>query len=419
MGKVVKSVSNVAKKAVSGAKKFVSNPIGGAVTGGLIGGPIGAVAGGFLGSGAGGGDERDQVTGRTVLNPSGQQQFDFSQNQLTSALRNPINIQQANFGEAQSALRGIDFGGINRATGALQDFSGTGAAKSALNRVGGFKGTPEAFRTLAALERFGQQEQDFVRNARESVLSFDEGFQSEALPLLRNAAEGDFLTEQAGNPFIRDLINTAQRPVIENFREDVLPGILSTFAGSGGVGSSLRGAFTGQQARDLQRNLGDISSTIGFNVFESERAKQLAAQEAILGFEGQGLDRELGARTTNLAAAQNSAQQLLQARQAAGAQATNLSQQRLAALQAAASGQVQLSAQRQASLAAALQGRLGSGQLKAAQGGAFANIAGQQQATNTANAQLERDRIQQLLEFQRNSQVAGKQDITRLIKPGL
>jgi len=154
-------------------------------------------------------------------------------------------------------------------------------------------------------------------------------------------------------------------------------------------------------------------------VFESERAKQLAAQEAILGFEGQGLDRELGARTTNLAAAQNSAQQLLQARQAAGAQATNLSQQRLAALQAAASGQVQLSAQRQASLAAALQGRLGSGQLKAAQGGAFANIAGQQQATNTANAQLERDRIQQLLEFQRNSQVAGKQDITRLIKPGL
>lgn len=422
MGKVVKSVGkavgNVAKKAVDVVKK-PATLIGGAI-GGLPGAAAGAViGGGLLGGGGLGGDTKDVVTGSTALTPLGQTQFQFGQTQLLDALKSPISIAPASFGEAQSALRGIDFGSINAATRALEGFSGTGAAKSALDRVGAFKGTPEAFRTLAALEDFGRREQDFVRRAREAVLSFDEGFQSEALPLLQRAAEGEFLTEQAGNPFIRDLINTAQRPVIENFREEVLPGILSTFAGTGGVGSSLRGAFTGQQARDLQRTLGDISTTIGFNVFESERAKQLAAQQAILGFESQGLDRQLAARTTNLAAAQNTAQQLLAARQAAGSQATALSQQRLSALQAAASGQVQLSAQRQASLAGALQGRLGAGQLRAQQGSAFANIAAQQQARNTANAQLQRDRIEQLLALQRNAQVAGQQNITRLIKPGL
>lgn len=423
MGKVVKSVGNIAKSAFEGTKKFVSSPLGGAVAGGIVGGPIGAAAGfglsSALGGGGFGGDERDVTTSSTRLTPGGQAQFDFGQQQLTSALQSPFSVAPANFGEAQSALRGIDFGSIGGATRALEGFSGTAGAKSALNRVGAFKGTPEAFRTLSALEAFGRQEQDFVRSARESVLSFDEGFQSEALPLLQRAAEGQFLTEQGGNPFIRDLIDTAQRPVIENFREEVLPGILSTFAGTGGVGSSLRGAFTNQQARDLQRNLGDISSTIGFNVFESEREKQLAAQQAILGFEGQGLDRQLAARTTNLAAAQNTAQQLLQARQAAGSQATALSGQRLAALQAAASGQVQLSAQRQASLAGALQGRLGEGQLRAQQGGTFANIAAQEQARNTANAQLERDRVEQLLALQRNAQVAGQENRTNLVKPGL
>lgn len=421
MGKVVKSVGkavgSVAKKAVNVVKKPAT------LIGGALGGPVGAAVGAFggdlLGGGGFGGDAKDVTTSSTRLTPGGQAQFDFGQQQLTNALQSPFSVAPADFSEANAALRGIDFGSIGGATRALEGFSGTAGAKSALNRVGAFKGTPEAFRTLSALEAFGRKEQDFVTRAREAVLSFDEGFQSEALPLLQRAAEGEFLTEQGGNPFIRDLIDTAQRPVIENFREEVLPGILSTFAGTGGVGSSLRGAFTNQQARDLQRNLGDISSTIGFNVFESERAKQLAAQQAILGFEGQGLDRQLAARTTNLAAAQNTAQQLLQARQAAGSQATALSAQRLSALQAAASGQVQLSAQRQASLAGALQGRLGEGQLRAQQGGAFANIAAQEQARNTANAQLERDRVEQLLALQRNAQVAGQENRTNLVKPGL
>ena len=423
MGKKVKSVG----KGISKGFKKVGGGLVGGVGGvaGLVGGPVASLTSGLVGGvgsllGGLGGNEKAVTTGSTFLNPAGQAQFDFANQQLTGLLGGgPIQAAGANFGGAQNAINSINFGGINSGIGALQGFSGTAAAKSALNRVSGFKGTPEAFRTLKALEAFGRAEQGFVTDARNAVLSFDEGFQSQALPLLQQAAEGQFLTEQAGNPFIRDLINTAQRPVIENFNEEVLPGILSTFAGTGGVGSSLRAGFTGQQARDLQRNLGDISTTIGFNVFESERAKQLAAQQAILGFEDQGLSRQLAARTANLSAAQTSAGQLLAARQAAGAQATNLSQQRLAALQAAASGQVALSGQRQAALAAALQGRLSAGQLRLGQGNALAGIAGQKQSLNLANANLKSQQIAQLLQFQQNAGIAGSSQSQNLVKPGL
>lgn len=416
MGKVVKKVGG----AVKSVAKSVANPIVGGLGGFALGGPVGAAVGaaGGLAAGSlfgGGGDTKNQQISSTGLTGPGQAQFDFANQQLTGAFGGPTPSVGFDSSGLRSAIGQLqNFAPSGAATGALNrlsGFSGTSSAKNALNQLGAFRGTPEAFRTLRALEGFGQGEQDFVTDARNAVLSFDEGFQSDALPLLQQAAEGQFLTEEGGNPFIRDLINTAQRPVIENFNEQVLPGLLSSFAGTGGVGSSLRGAFTAQQARDLQRNLGDISSTLGFNVFESERAKQLAAQQAILGFEDQGLNRQLAARTTNLGAAQTSANQLLQALQAAGSQATSLSGQRLAALQGKAQGQVSLSAQRQAALAAAAAGQVGlSGQrLAAAQAalGGQQGLAGLNLNASQANAGLSNARIAQLLEFQRNADTAG------------
>ena len=257
------------KKVKKGFKKVVNNPIAQTIGAGVIGGPIfgSLVGGGFLGGF--GGDEETRQISETRLSEPGQQQFDFAGGKLQDIFNTPpVQISGPDFGQALGAINSIDFGGINRSIGNLEGFSGTQAAKDALGRLGAFRGTPEAFRTLRALEDFGRAEQGFVTDARNAVLNFDEGFESDAIPLLLEAAQGKFLTEQAGNPFIRDFIDAAQRPVIENFQEQVLPGILSTFAGTGGVGSSLRAGFTNQQARDLQRNLGDISSNISFNVFE-------------------------------------------------------------------------------------------------------------------------------------------------------
>lgn len=414
MGKTVKKGVKSIGKGISSVGKVIGGPI--------VGGLGDLAKGGFNFLTGGGGKTKDVQTSATLLNPSGQAQFDFAGNQLQGLFNSPVPSVGFDSSGIQGALGDLrGFSGTGAAKAALDrlaGFSGTAAAKNALNTLGAFKGTPEAFRTLAALEEFGRREQGFVTDARNAVLSFDEGFQSQALPLLLEAAQGKFLTEEGGNPFIRDLINVAQRPVIENFNEQVLPGILSTFAGTGGVGSSLRASFTAQNARDLQRTLGDIGTTIGFNVFESERAKQLAAQQAILGFEDQGLNRQLAARTTNLNAAQQTAQLLLAARQAAGGQATQLSAQRLAALQGAAQGQVSLSAQQQASLAAAAAGQVGlSGQRLAALQGALGGQTSLAQLglqSSTSNAALQNDRINQLLQFQQNSSTAGSRQTQRL-----
>ena len=383
------------KKVKKGFKKAFKNPIVGgaigAIGGGLIGGPIGAIGGGFAGSGGfnffGGPKEEDVITGGTRLSPPGQQQFDFAQNQLFDAFNAPL------------PTIGFDSSGLEGSIGRLNNFGPSGATTRALDTLGNFRGTQEAFRTLGALEEFGRAEQGFVTDARNAVLNFDEGFESQVLPLLQQAAEGQFLTEEAGNPFIRDFIDVAQRPVIENFNEEVLPSILSTFSGRGGVGSSLRAAFTAQQARDLQRNLGDISTNISFNVFENERQRQLAAQQTILGFEDAGLNRQLQARTVNLNAAQESARQLLAARQAASVQATQLSQQRLAALQGAASGRIALDDQRLRALQSALGGE--------------SNLANLRFQSSQANAAQEAQRRQQLIDFQRNAAIGGTDEFTR------
>ena len=377
------------KKVKKTVKKAVKNPIVQTVGAGLIGGPIGAAAvgaGSFLGGGGLGGDEENRQTNSTRLSPSGQAQFDFAAGQFQDLFnQGPITAAGGDFSQAINALNGIDFGGINGAIGDLQNFNGTAGA----------------FRTLDALEAFGAGEQGFVTDARNSVLNFDEGFESSALPLLQQAAEGQFLTEAAGNPFLRDAIEAAQRPVIDSFNSEVLPGILSTFAGTGGVGSSLRAGFTAQNARDLQRTLGDIGTNLSFNTFESERNRQLAAQQAILGFEDAGLGRQLSARQSNLQGSLQSAGQQLQARQAA------------------ASGQVSLSGQRQAALAAALQGQLGAGNLQISQANGFANIGAQQQQLNQFNAQQEQDRLRLLIGAQQAASAAGADNFQNFIKPGL
>jgi hypothetical protein len=350
------------------------------------------------------------------LAPAGQRQFDLAAHHLKRQFQAPIRkvtLDRGGIDQGISDLRGF---GPSQSTqnviDRLGNFRGTARAQSSLDRLGGFSGSGDAFRTLASLENFGRAEQGFVTDARNQVLNFDEGFESQSLPLLLQAARGDFLTEQAGNPFLRDQINIAQQSSIDSFNEQVLPNLLASFSGTGGVGSTLQAGFANQQARDLQRNLGDISSNISFNVFEAERQRQLAAQQAILGFEDQGLDRQLAARTTNLAATQTTAQQLLDARIAAGGQATALSQQQLDALSARAQGEVGLSGQAASSLAAAAGNRVQLDALRqqALQGALSGEVSasGLDLQAQQASAQLVNDRIAQLIAAQEAAKAAGK-----------
>ncbi len=370
------------------------------------------------------GSKSKTVNKPETLTPQGQKQFDFAAGQLETRFgRDPSQATFRRGGIDAGINRLKNFGPsstTNRNIGKLEGFTGTSGAKSSLAALGRFKGSGDAFRTLGALEQFGAREQGNVTDARNSVLNFDEDFESQSLPLLLQAAQGNFLTQQAGNPFIGDTINAAQRPVIDNFNEQVLPNLLASFAGTGGVGSTLKAGFANQQARDLQRNLGDISTDISFNVFEAERQRQQQAQETILGFENFGLDRQLQARTTNLNATQQTAQQLLDARIAAGGQATNLSQQRLDALAGRAQGETQLSGQTGQALAAAAGNRVSLDALRqqSLQGALQGELGGAQIDFDTQqlNAQLENDRINQLIAAQEAARAAGKDVKERLTR---
>lgn len=374
------------------------------------------------------GSKTKTVNKPETLTPEGRKQFDFAAGKLEDFLGRDlrqIGFDRSGLDRGISDLR--NFGPSQSTNNRLDDlagFTGTERAKSSLDSLGQFRGSGDAFRTLGALESFGAGEQQDVTDARKRVLNFDGDFESNVLPLLQQEAEGKFLTQQSGNPFIADLIASSQRGAVESFNESVLPNLLASFSGTGGVGSTLQAGFANQQARDLQRTLGDISTNIGFNVFESERERQRAAQNAILGFEDQGLNRQLQARSTDLNAAQATAQQLLDARVAAGGQATQLSQQQLDALAGRAQGDVGLSGQRQASLQAAAQGRVQLDQTR--QAALQAALQGEQTksqldfTTQQLNAQLENDRIAQLLEAQRTAGTgnAGK-DVQEKLERGI
>lgn len=329
------------------------------------------------------GGKSKTVNKPTRLTDEGQRQFDFAAGQLESRFsRDParVGFSSAGINRGISDLR--NFGpsaATNNRIDTLAGFRGTSGAKSSLAALGKFRGTGDAFRTLSALENFGREQANF---------------DSRSLPLLQQAAEGKFLTQEAGNPFLAEQIRIAQRGSIESFNEEVLPNLFANFAGTGGVGSTLSAAFAAQQARDLQRNLGDISSNISFNVFEAERERQRLAQEAILGFESQGLER------------------LLQSRITAGQQATALSQQRLDALSGRASGETQISGQVAQALASAANNRvqLDAARQQALQGAlqGETSLAGLNLNTQQLNAQLESDRINQLLQAQEAARAAGQ-----------
>jgi hypothetical protein len=224
------------------------------------------------------------------------------------------------FGQSSAALNAIDFSGLNSGADALRNFDGT----------------QQTADTLAALQGFAGQ---------------DQGANSQVNPLLLEAAQGRFLTQGGGNPFLEDFIAQQQRLTTESFNESVLPSIASQFSGAGGFNSSTRGAVTAQAARDLQRTLADQGTQIGFNVYEAERGRQVEAQQILGQIEQQNLQRQL--ESLGLASDQ----------------ATTLSGQRLQGLQGA------------------LQGQLGIGGLQVQRANVFSQQAQAEAAAQQARAQ--------------------------------
>lgn len=91
---------------------------------------------------------------------------------------------------------------------------------------------------------------------------------------LQQTLQGDFLN---ANPHFNQAVQSAIRPVTEQYRDVVMPGINSTFSEAGRYGSGAHQAMQGQAATDYERNVGDISSNMAYQNWAGERENQLKA----------------------------------------------------------------------------------------------------------------------------------------------
>ena len=101
---------------------------------------------------------------------------------------------------------------------------------------------------------------------------------------IQGVLKGDYL---GGNPYLTQQIDAAQGDVVRNYNNVQKPQWDTAGQQSGSFGNS--GVMQANQAAqsDLQRNLGNISSTMRFNNYAGERSNQMSALGLAPGFANQ------------------------------------------------------------------------------------------------------------------------------------
>lgn len=104
--------------------------------------------------------------------------------------------------------------------------------------------------------------------------------------MLTDTAGGNFLA--SGNPHFADMYRTSTQPMIDQFNEQIAPGIDASFSGAGRYGSGLYAQARNSADTTLTRGLGDVSSQLGFQVYDAERGRQMQAAAIAPQIAGQG-----------------------------------------------------------------------------------------------------------------------------------
>lgn len=92
---------------------------------------------------------------------------------------------------------------------------------------------------------------------------------------MQDTLQGSYL--DAGNPYFQQAVAAATRPMTESFQQDILPGIASSFSGSGRYGSGAQANMTNRAASELSRNIGDVSGSMAAAMYNQERNRQMLA----------------------------------------------------------------------------------------------------------------------------------------------
>ena len=124
--------------------------------------------------------------------------------------------------------------------------------------------------TLSALqqqEALATQGSPALQQAQQSYLA--------SLGQLGQTAAGGFLQ---GSPYQQQMIAAATRPLVQQYSEQVVPGIASGFSAAGRYGSGAMERAQAQSAERFARGLGDVTSQIVGQDYARERGLQQQAQ---------------------------------------------------------------------------------------------------------------------------------------------
>ena len=93
---------------------------------------------------------------------------------------------------------------------------------------------------------------------------------------LTDTVNGKYL-DPTTNPAFIDALKASHQPYIDQFNNQVLPGLTSAFEGSGRTGSGLHQAAVDQATTGLNRTISDADAKAGADYFSTERNRMLGA----------------------------------------------------------------------------------------------------------------------------------------------
>ena len=116
-------------------------------------------------------------------------------------------------------------------------------------------------------------QESVARAAPSTLTAGQEAFQT-AMQQTGETAGGAFL---GGSPYLQNVIETATRPIAQQFEERTMPTIASQFSAAGRYGSGAMARATGQAQEATSRAIGDIAGQLAAADYARERGFQQQA----------------------------------------------------------------------------------------------------------------------------------------------
>ncbi|OWJ67449.1 hypothetical protein [Inquilinus limosus] len=102
-----------------------------------------------------------------------------------------------------------------------------------------------------------------------------------SLGLANQTVQGNFLS--AGNPYFQQMYSKATQPMVDQFNQQIAPGIDATFLQAGRAGSGLYANARNSAEKTLAGALSDTAGSLAYQNYSDERARQNAAMTSAPG----------------------------------------------------------------------------------------------------------------------------------------